>query len=63
MESGEETSDFERIESLNEEEMQQLLKDFNGDLIMNGAPSIENHKPQHPSEPSELSFEKRKFGF
>lgn len=58
MESGEETSDFERIETLNAEEMEQLLKDFDGERIMNGVINTNQH---HPSEPTELSFEKRKF--
>lgn len=57
MESGEETSDFERIETLNGEEMEQLIKDYGGgEHVMNGVVKT-NH--QHPSEPSELSFEKR----
>lgn len=61
MESGEETSDFERIESLNPEEMEQLIKDFNGDCVMNGVVKNGHQEPHHPSEPTELSFEKRKY--
>lgn len=63
MESGEETSDFERIESLNAEEMEQLIKDYDGDRVMNGAVTngnVNQQEPHHPSEPTELSFEKRK---
>lgn len=61
MESGEETSDFERIEVLEPEEMEQLIKDYDGDRVMNGTVKSGTQEPHHPSEPTELSFEKRKY--